>query len=160
MNEYYKCRSIYESNIVEFWKPITSDIVPNVIPNRYYISSKGNTYNSNTHKPIGLSTHKKGYKQFTMISKSDDGKSKQVTRKIHRCVLELFNPIENSDKLEAVHKNGNILDNDISNLEWCTSAENTDYTIKRGTKVIFGKQYNLNNSDMDLQYLNIDTFIG
>ena len=44
----YKERSVFQSNCLEFWAPITDRVVPNVIENRYFVSSKGNTFNSRT----------------------------------------------------------------------------------------------------------------
>ena len=44
----HKDRSIYESNVVEFYRPVTDKIIPGICENRYFVSSKGNTLNLNT----------------------------------------------------------------------------------------------------------------
>ena len=46
---------------------------------------------------------------------------------VHRLVLSVFNPIENSNHLEVNHKDENKENNRIDNLEWVTSKENCNY---------------------------------
>lgn len=51
---------------------------------------------------------------------------------ISRLVLSHFFPIENSDKLEANHLDGNKNNNFLSNLEWCTRSQNQIHARKIG----------------------------
>lgn len=46
---------------------------------------------------------------------------------IHRLVMEVFSPINNSDTFEVNHKDENKENNRIDNLEWVTSKENCNY---------------------------------
>lgn len=56
---------------------------------------------------------------------------KTVTRRIHRVVAEAFIP--NPDNLSDVdHIDCDKLNNCVSNLRWCTSAENTGYAWENG----------------------------
>ena len=58
-----------------------------------------------------------------------DGKKKRT--RIHRMVAETF--ISNPNNLPIVnHKDGNKLNNDISNLEWVTAEQNTKHAIEIG----------------------------
>lgn len=60
---------------------------------------------------------------------SDRGKYHNV----HRVVAELFVPNPDPERNNCVnHKNFNRWDNHASNLEWCTTKENTDYSRKAG----------------------------
>ena len=159
---HYKDKSIYESNVVEFWKPITDTEISNVIPNRYYISSKGNTYNSNTQKEIGYSIHTKGTRQITVTTKNESNESKLVTIKVPTIVMKLFAPLKNdTNKYNVVHKDGNKLHDDLSNLEYCTNSENAHISLINGHKSVFGNTINntLDDNDLDLKYLSYEKYI-
>lgn len=51
--------------------------------------------------------------------------------RVHRLVAETF--LENSDNLPVInHKDGNKLNNNIDNLEWCSVAYNTQHSYNIG----------------------------
>lgn len=147
--ESYKQRSIFDSNCIEFWAPVTSRVVPNVIEGRYWVSTFGNTCNSNTGRPIGLSMHRKGYKQFSMMT--NDGR--QVTRKLHRLIMMLFCYFPGCEDYEVNHKDGNKLNNYILNLEWTTHSENTIHAINMGLKTVFGNNTVVKLTDEDVSFI-------
>lgn len=105
----------------------------------YFISDKGEVYcclgkgNRNRNKRVALypirpryTTH--GYARVYMRNNTT---GKRVDRYIHRLVAEHFIP--NPDNKRYVnHKNCNRADNDVSNLEWMSAKENTDYTMSVG----------------------------
>lgn len=78
---------------------------------------------------------KKGYKIVTL---ERDGIGKSFL--VHRLVAELFIP--NPENKPCVnHKDGNKLNNDVDNLEWCTYSENADHAYKTGlSKVRIGSE--------------------
>ena len=59
---------------------------------------------------------------------------RRYNKKIHRLVLESFNPIKNMNNLEVNHINGIKSDNRLENLEWCTRSENEKHAYKNGLK--------------------------
>lgn len=103
----------------EIWKPIVG------YGGHYEISSLGN-----------LRKYKDGY--FLYITKSIDHKgyhrvclcfnSMQKTYPLHRLVAKAFipNPL---NKPQVNHLNCNKIDNQISNLEWCTQTENRNHAL-------------------------------
>lgn len=43
-----------------------------------------------------------------------------------------FNPIENMEGLEVNHIDGNKLNNNLDNLEWCSTSENQQHAFRLG----------------------------
>ena len=145
--ENYKQRSIFDSNCIEYWAEVSDIIVPGRYPDRYYISSFGRTYNKNTGKPFGTSMHRKGYLQYNFATIDHKG----VTRKLHRVIMYTFCYFPGCEKYEINHKDGNKLNNCLTNLEWCTHSENTIHAINMGLKTVFGNEVNVVLSDNDVQ---------
>lgn len=61
------------------------------------------------------------------------GENKRKTAFVHRLMALAFIPNPES-KNEVNHKDGNKLNNDISNLEWCTHGENSKHAWDTGLK--------------------------
>jgi len=60
-----------------------------------------------------------------------DGSGKKTYR-VHRLVAQAF--LKNDDPAKDLvnHIDGNKRNNSVTNLEWCTSQENTDHAVKQG----------------------------
>ena len=150
----YKCRTPLDSNCVEFWAPISDRAIPNIFPGRYWISTYGRTWNISTNRPFGLSMHRKGYLQYSGFSIIDPetGRStgKFITRKLHRIIMCTFAYFPGCEKFEINHIDGCKTNNMITNLEWCTSSENTIHAINNGLKTVFGNNYKVILTDEDV----------
>lgn len=93
----------------------------------YRISTSGQVYSYPRRGNFGREHHLKfridkgGYLRVLL---SKNNKSKELL--VHRLVAQTFLP--NPDNLPEVnHKDENPKNNDISNLEWCTSKYNSNY---------------------------------
>jgi hypothetical protein len=100
-----------------------SFFLPNV-DDRYSIDINGNVYSKNKNgvKLLKYDTIKGGYKRVTLAQNGD-----YKRHIVHRLVAICF--IENAfNKPFVNHLNGNKSDNNVSNLEWCTSSENEKHS--------------------------------
>jgi hypothetical protein len=102
----------------------------------YDIKSDGVVINKKTNKEVSFSDNGKGYlvaRLYTPYSKNKDGRKPY---KLHRLVAMIH--LDNfDDKLHINHKDGNKMNNDISNLEAITQLENNRHAwniLKVGDK--------------------------
>ena len=96
----------------------------------YRIDDHGNVYSIKSNKQISYFIRNNGYKRVTLFK---NGKSKNIS--IHRLVAIAFIPNPN-DLPQVNHKDENKLNNNVDNLEWCSSKYNANYgtRIKRITE--------------------------
>jgi len=117
----------------------------------YLISNFGNVKNKKTNRILKPCINSKGY--FDVILRKYN---KNYHKVIHRLIGESF--IENPyNKLCIDHIDNNKLNNNVDNLRWCTSQENSQNS-KLSSKntsgykgVYFNKPYN-----KWMSYINID----
>jgi predicted XRE-type DNA-binding protein len=104
--------------------------------NREIIQRNGHPYSVKEKILKGSVSQSTGYR---MVSISGNG-SKRL-RSVHRLVAESF--IENPlNKPEVNHIDGNKLNNNVENLEWCTSAENQAHSYELGLQIaVFGEKH-------------------
>ena len=117
---------------MEVWKPFC------IQERIYYVSNTGrvkNKYNKILHAVVGSS----GYEEICLCVNY-----KRYYKRVHRLVAQAFLP--NPNNYPCVnHINGNKLDNNVSNLEWCTVAHNTQHSYNHGYQR--GKSGNCKLSD-------------
>lgn len=94
--------------------------------NVYEVSDTGKVRNRRTGKLMKSHINDKGYETIQL---SIDGKPKSC--RVHRLVAEAFNE-GNHDGLDVNHIDGNKLNNNINNLEFCTRQENIIHAHRIG----------------------------
>lgn len=89
----------------------------------YLVDPDGNVYSKKTHKILKGTEHN-GKQPYFYVSLRKNGKTKKIF--IHRLVAMTFldNP---NDKEQVNHIDGDVQNNVVCNLEWCTNAENTQH---------------------------------
>lgn len=112
----------------------------------YTIDTDGNVFNKNNVK-LKPSITNNGYAKVSLSNSI----VKHKCLLVHRLVAEAF--ISNPDNLRQVnHKDENKLNNNISNLEWCTPLYNLQYSqvIEKASIAKFTKiRCNTTNEEFD-----------
>jgi hypothetical protein len=88
----------------------------------FVILSSGFVWNINKKDWCAIILDRRGYRRVNMLD--DNGKTHTI--RIHTLVAKSFilNP---ENKPQVNHIDGNKLNNDVSNLEWCTNLENAKH---------------------------------
>jgi hypothetical protein len=92
----------------------------------YSITDCGKIYSHKTNRFVKSFVGTSGY-----LATSLRRNGKTVGVAIHRIVAKAYLPI-NPDKDVVNHKDGNKLNNHVSNLEWCTYSENSIHAQNQG----------------------------
>lgn len=119
----------------------------------YRIEKNGDIFNK---KGLKLKTYisKFGYERVTL---SHNGSKKAFF--VHRLVAQEY--LQNIKNKPCVnHKDGNKLNNNVNNLEWCTYSENSKHAFENGlNKGSYGEIHGLTkltNKDVIYIYINPD----
>ena len=93
----------------------------------YMVSDLGRIYSVKNNKICKYSYDQRGYPQVVMYG------SKRISRRVHRLVALAYVP-NPYNKREVNHKDGNKLNTRASNMEWCSSKENTLHAFEIGVR--------------------------
>ncbi|WP_241606873.1 HNH endonuclease signature motif containing protein [Rosenbergiella epipactidis] len=95
---------------------------------KYSISKCGKIINNKTKRVIKTHVNQRGYEAVTFTI------SKGVTRcfKVHRLVATAFIKKTCHSRVDVNHIDGNKLNNNAENLEWCTRKENMAHARRLG----------------------------
>ena len=105
--------------------------------NKYEIHNNGIIIKLKTNQPIKQYIHKtKGY-IFVSLNNS--------SVLLHRVIAKTFIPNPNNYP-EVNHIDGNKLNNDISNLEWCTAKQNTQHAVDNNLRKTPKGKYVINTT--------------
>lgn len=112
----------------------------------YYISDKGEVKNINTGRILKQYITHQGYYR-TNIRKEN----KTIAVFIHQAVASLFIP--NPLNLPMInHKDGNKLNNEVNNLEWCSDSYNTQHAIEHNLLKPYGEDNGMHKlSEKDIK---------
>ena len=100
-----------------------------VVFNNYKVNKNGEVFSEKLKRKMKTSINHKGYEQIYLVV---DGKKR--TTFVHRLVAIAFLP--NPLNLKQVnHKDGNKLNNNVNNLEWCTDAQNHEHAFKNNLQI-------------------------
>jgi hypothetical protein len=122
-------------NRVEEWKAIPG------FEGLYEVSNAGNVRSFSQAKRGGLLALIPNEFGYLTVSVWKDGKQKNC--RVHRLVAEAF-LVKPYGKDVVNHKDGNVTNNKVDNLEWCTQAENLAHAIKTGLR----KTINLSSNEL------------
>lgn len=91
----------------------------------YQVSDLGNIKSAYSNIILKPSVDRYGYVRFSATKNK-----KQKTLRIHRIVMNVFNPVKSL--MQINHIDGNKANNALSNLEWCTDSENKKHAYATG----------------------------
>ena len=98
----------------------------------YQISNFGQVKNCKTGKLLNFSKTYNGYQRVKLYKKVC-GKRTSQTFMVHRLVAQAF--VSNPDnKPQVNHIDGNKMNNEANNLEWCTQSENLAHSVRIGLR--------------------------
>lgn len=110
-------------------EPKEDEVYKTVIENpNYEVSNYGNIRNKKSGENLKATLTNYGYRRVILRSESGDPKAYFV----HRLEAHAFMEDGYSEDLTVNHKDGNKVNNYISNLEWCTNKENIRHAFRTG----------------------------
>lgn len=113
--------------IIEQWMEITPTVVEHILPG-YYISTFGRVYSTRSNKFLSINQSIRGYNQVLLFGSH----GKTICARIDRLIMKSFYPIDNMDYMQVNHRNADNSYDVVTNLEWTTPQENTQYAIMNG----------------------------
>lgn len=94
---------------------------------KYMITKDGRVFNANRNKFLKFTIDKDGYFDYTLYT-TNGAKHFRVAR----ISMSTYAPIDGYENLVVNHLDGNVQNNTLDNLEWCTIRENTIHAYKTG----------------------------
>lgn len=144
ISTYLKNKINYDEKCVDFnkiilledeeFRDLKSIIYPEIKP-YYKISNKNRIYSMESKQFLSVKIKKSSNNYYQVNLQTEyDGCPYSISKSyaMHRLMMSVFYPVENMDKLYINHKDGNKMNNDLTNLEWCNASENIHHAIDNG----------------------------
>lgn len=112
----------------------------------YLISSYGHVFSKKRGKFLKSHLCKSGYLRINLMVQN-----KRKLFRIHQLVAMAHIPNIRND-IYINHKDGNKLNNSITNLEWCTASENQKHAWRTGLRMITPNLINANKKHRKLTF--------
>ena len=93
----------------------------------YMISNHGRIFHKYLNQILNINIDSKGYSYKPLATSNG-----QRNYRVHRLLMESFCYYEGCNEMLVNHKDGNKLNNLITNLEWCTYSENARHAYDTG----------------------------
>lgn len=120
---------------------------------KYKVSIDGQVTSYSRNKPLKGKVTMHGYLEV-VLSNQANGIRNVTYKSVHRLVAESF--VENPDNLPQVnHKDGNKLNNNADNLEWCTTKENIKHAWDTGLSTPSRPNLGRNMKNAKSKYRNV-----
>ena len=117
----------FENGVLDFGlNPLSGKLTKG----KYIVFPTGEIFNLYGERMVGC-IDRCGYKEVILNGKME---------RVHRVVAEMFIP-NTLNKKCVNHKDGNKLNNNVENLEWCTHSENTLHSFENGLQKKIHNQY-------------------
>jgi len=91
----------------------------------YAINELGQVWSIRAERFLKSNLDSKGYPSLSLKGK---------TVRVHRLLMQAFEPIENPEEYQVNHKDGDKTNNHRHNLEWCTAKQNSVHAVRTGLR--------------------------
>ena len=99
----------------------------------YFVSNHGRIWSTRKNDFISPYLDDRGYYRATLTNfKTKNGMASSIFTGVHKLELMSFVPITQANYYMPNHRDGNPMNNDLTNLEWVTPSENTTHAIDTG----------------------------
>ena len=117
------------------------------IKREHYIPSLNKIIFIDNNKILKPAISKDGYKTVVLTKNK-----KRKTYKVHKLIALTFIS-QKDDKLQVNHKDGNKLNNNVENLEWCNNSENIKHAYDNKLIDITKKYKKVNQYDLNGNFI-------
>lgn len=91
----------------------------------YYADDNGHIWSKNKNDYLTEYDDKNGYKKVVLMTE-DRPKGKGHRFSVHRLIMTTFEPVANMNELTVDHIDGDVTNNQLSNLRWAAMKENLE----------------------------------